>query len=393
MSTLLFAIDFVLCAICISALIYSIKLKIKKRMIIAFSIISICEAFLTFFAVRSEVIPSYLPNVKIRSIVAIIFAIYEIAYVVNYRFNRVSTASIRDAFDKTDVGLCYFTAKGKVVLCNEKMNSISRAMQKTNVLNGNEFVELINSHNSTTITLNDNWIVDFAVRKYNEKYTEIMAVDVTDRAKTIESLRLENEKIDASNRRIREYGLLLDEYVREKEILNAKIRIHDSFGGLLLSTQKVIKENDYDSVSELVQGWKNNLDLLSVRTQETPLNLIDDLIETANKIGVKINIDGAIPDDDKALDIIALSIRECLTNCVMHADSHNLFVSLESKNDSHNITIKNDGNQPKNEIKEGGGLSMLRKKVSLANGTMNIDSVPEFKLSITIPKEEKQNAK
>lgn len=384
MSTLFFTIDFILCAICISALIYSIKLKIKKRMIIAFSIISICEAVLTYFAVRSEVIPSYLPNVKISSVAAIIFAIYEIAYVVNYRFNRVSTASIRDAFDKTDVGLCYFTDKGKVVLCNEKMNSISRAMQKTNVLNGNEFVEVINSHNSTTITLNENWIVDFAVRKYNEKYTEIMAVDVTDRAKAIESLRLENEKIDASNRRIREYGLLLDEYVREKEILNAKIRIHDSFGGLLLSTQKVIKENDYDSVLELVQSWKNNLDLLSVRTQETPLNLIDDLIETANKIGVKINIDGVIPNDDKALDIIALAIRECLTNCVMHADSHNLFVSLESKNDSHNISIKNDGNQPKNEIKEGGGLSMLRKKASLANGTMKIDSQPEFKLSITI---------
>lgn len=393
MSTLFFAIDFVLCAICISALIYSIKLKIKKHMIIAFSIISICEAVLTFFAVRSEVITSYLPNVKISSVAAIIFAIYEIAYVVNYRFNRVSTASIRDAFDKTDVGLCYFTTKGKVVLCNEKMNSISRAMQKTNVLNGNEFVELINSYNSRTIALNENWIVDFAVRKYNEKYTEIMAVDVTDRAKAIESLRLENEKIDASNRHIREYGLLLDEYVREKEILNAKIRIHDSFGGLLLSTQKVIKENDYDSVLELVQGWKNNLDLLSVRTQETPLNQIDDLIETANKIGVKINIDGVIPNDDKALDIIALSIRECLTNCVMHADSHNLFVNLESINDSHNITIKNDGNQPKSEIKEGGGLSMLRKKVSLANGTMKIDSQPEFKLSITIPKEEKQNAK
>lgn len=393
MSTALFAVDFTLCAICISALIYSIKLKIKKRMITAFFINTVYEAVLTFFADGSEFIPSYLPNVKIGSAVAIIFAVCEIAYVANYRFNRVSTASIRDAFDKTGVGLCYFTAKGKVVLCNEKMNSISRAMQNTNVLNGNEFVELINSCNSTTITLNDSRTVDFTVRKYNEKYTEIMAVDVTDRAKAIESLRLENENIDASNRHIREFGLLLDEYVREKEILNAKIHIHDSFGGLLLSTQKVIKENDFSAVDELVQSWKNNLDLLSVRTQKTPLNQIDDLIKTANKIGVKINIDGAIPNEEKAFDIISLAIRECLTNCVMHADSHNLFVNLENKNNSHNITVKNDGKRPKSEVKEGGGLSMLRKKVNLANGSMKIDSLPEFKLSITIPKEERRNAK
>jgi len=36
---------------------------------------------------------------------------------------------------------------------------------------------------------------------------------------------------------------------------------------------------------------------------------------------------------------------------------------------------------------EGGGLSTLRRRVERAGGTMTVQSFPQFKLTVTIPKE------
>ena len=36
---------------------------------------------------------------------------------------------------------------------------------------------------------------------------------------------------------------------------------------------------------------------------------------------------------------------------------------------------------------EGGGLSTLRRRVERAGGIMTVQSFPEFKLTVTVPKE------
>jgi signal transduction histidine kinase len=51
------------------------------------------------------------------------------------------------------------------------------------------------------------------------------------------------------------------------------------------------------------------------------------------------------------------------------------------------VTVTNDGKPPESEITEGGGLSTLRKRVERAGGTMLVQSVPVFKLTVTVPKE------
>ena len=48
----------------------------------------------------------------------------------------------------------------------------------------------------------------------------------------------------------------------------------------------------------------------------------------------------------------------------------------------YNVRIRNNGNQPDNEITEGGGLSNIRQKIEKAGGYMKIQSTPEFELCI-----------
>ena len=60
----------------------------------------------------------------------------------------------------------------------------------------------------------------------------------------------------------------------------------------------------------------------------------------------------------------------------------------KNENGKYTIEITNDGEKPKDEIIEGGGLSGLRLLVERENGTMIIHSVPQFKLIIELPQGE-----
>ena len=63
-------------------------------------------------------------------------------------------------------------------------------------------------------------------------------------------------------------------------------------------------------------------------------------------------------------------------------------VTVSDKNSKYTIKVTNDGEQPKGEIIEGGGLSGLRLLVERENGTMIIHSAPQFELLIELPQGE-----
>ena len=49
--------------------------------------------------------------------------------------------------------------------------------------------------------------------------------------------------------------------------------------------------------------------------------------------------------------------------------------------------LRNDGTKPEAEIVEGGGLGSLRKRVESVSGSMTVTHIPEFILTVTLPKE------
>lgn len=86
--------------------------------------------------------------------------------------------------------------------------------------------------------------------------------------------------------------------------------------------------------------------------------------------------------------ILIAAMHECLTNTVSHANGKTMTVTVSEKNGKYTIEITNDGEKPKGEIIEGGGLSGLRLLVERENGTMIIHSTPQFELIIELPQGE-----
>ncbi|MDY2902985.1 MAG: ATP-binding protein, partial [Bacilli bacterium] len=113
------------------------------------------------------------------------------------------------------------------------------------------------------------------------------------------------------------------------------------------------------------------------------------IMDAAKLVGVTIKFYGEQPKADRVNEkLLIAAMHECLTNTVLHANGQTMTVNVANKNGKYIIVITNDGEKPKYEIIEGGGLSGLRSLVERENGKMTIHSNPQFELIIELPQGE-----
>ena len=110
------------------------------------------------------------------------------------------------------------------------------------------------------------------------------------------------------------------------------------------------------------------------------------LREAAEAVGVRLTLNGEIPDDMRKVLVIA--IHECLTNTVKHADGSELTVDLTDEDGVMTAVFTNDGKPPEGEISEKGGLKSLRTAVEQVRGEMELAAVPQFRLTIRVDRKE-----
>ena len=189
----------------------------------------------------------------------------------------------------------------------------------------------------------------------------------------------------------------LDRTVREEETFAMKMRVHDDMGLCLLTARRALEENA--ALSELQEAGKVWLRVLG-RTlasgsaaEEQPEQpstgaALDELLSSAEGIGVRIRLEGKLPKDSANAYLLITAMRECATNVVRHAGGSEMTVRIQSDERCVTAHITNNGAPPAGDITEGGGLSGLRRRVESAGGTMRLDSRPSFALTITLPREE-----
>ncbi|MBQ7700295.1 MAG: ATP-binding protein [Clostridia bacterium] len=218
----------------------------------------------------------------------------------------------------------------------------------------------------------------------NENYTEYTARDETKLYETTVELKKRREHIEKANEKIREYNKKIDSVIRERELLDAKVRIHDDMGRALLSLRSYLYREDKDRGS-LVKLWRVTVSILRRETvADVSDDRIDALSEAASAVDVTLHFDGEIPDDPVIREISAAAIRECLTNTVKHADGHNLYIKTSYCCGAYTIKIKNDGKQPDKPVEETGGLHTLRKTAERYGGKMKCGWERGFELTVSL---------
>lgn len=331
-----------------------------------------------------------------------VFALYS---VLKWKREHITPASIKEGLDRLPAGLCYHNKDGVPKLINHRMDNLCRYITGEPLFDANEFWRKLKkgevlpgniaqqTGENPIVTVLGNTTLSFTKIEREiggEKLFEIRATDITQKFALSNKLRKSNNELRELNRRLQEYGENVYDITREREILTAKVNIHDMLGKAQLATKRYIESSDSNiTKEELVDIWNGTLYLFDGGFADTKDDVnLDELYDAAKIMGIRLIIDGTVPKDKSFLRFVMSGARESLTNAVHHAKASELKVKLYSTYTHFIIEYTNDGLQPTSEISEGGGLSSLRQSVEGAGGIMETDIYPKFILRLKIPSKE-----
>ena len=308
-------------------------------------------------------------------------------------FERITPDSIREATNDVTMGICFADPAGRIILCNETMRELSYMMigsypQMIGELDTVLFPPGPNGERSSSGIF---FFPNGNVRQFNssritvsgeEGWRQMTAQDITELYHVSEHLESENRRLAETNRKLRAMYDRMTDDIRERESLEMKVRVHDTMGRSLITIQDIMENSD--EADKKLAELKEAVSILS-ESSSSPRGDIYDEIKNCEKLGVRLILNGYVPNDIRLERLVVAAIRECATNCVKHAHGTYVAVNIQKRFGIYSVTITNDGEKPKGKITEGSGLSSLRRSVEAAGGEMLTAHSPRFALLLNLP--------
>ena len=315
-----------------------------------------------------------------------------------YRRTVLTRSSIKEGVDKISSGLCFYYESGRVVLMNYRMDQLCHLIAGCDLQNAERFyrilqngevdaaVQRLSYGEQPSFRLPDGSVWMFTHQQL-EGIHQLIAADITQLQEITDELAEKNRHLEALNRRLRQYGENVDELTRTKERLEIKARIHRELSQTLLATRRYLLDENNAYEAPLEQ-WQKNIAMLrkeaEVLQDEDPMSMLRRAVKMT---GVDLSIEGELPEPLWLQRFFVQAAAEALTNAISHAGAKTLFMRLTHDEKTCSIQIRNDGVQPQSAIVEGGGLGSLRRKVEDEGGVMTVTHIPEFTLTVILPKE------
>lgn len=312
-----------------------------------------------------------------------------------YRLGNITIDSIQQALDTLPEGIALCSSDGTVRHSNLKINELCRSVTGNILTDAKVFwarVEEEGREQEGKYIMRDTsdevWLIEKeSMTIKDEQFIQIIATDVTERYAIVEELEKKNEHLQDVQQRMKAVTDLSGDMFVAQEEADARAALHNQLGQLLLMGRHYINHQDVTD-SKIIYSATVQMNQFLLGEAEDPYSGDEDTlaqaISMANGIGVKVDIKGAVPSDDKAKKIISQAITECAANAVKHAEGDTITVEITDTE----IVIANNGKPPKGKINESGGLLSLRKSIEAIGGVMELESTPEFKLMIRITSKE-----
>ena len=305
---------------------------------------------------------------------------------------QLSPISIKESVDHLPCALCFAWENGQPFLKNLKMDELSHLITGEALLNANDFWKTVEPQPIVTLENGQTWNFERVQMEASGRTVyQISGTNITEEAQLQWELEEDNLRLNAMNRRLRQYGQDVQEATREKEILRAKTRVHDQIGHALLQTRQFLSGTQGDTES-VCAAWRQNVRLLLGKyADEQCADDFEQLSRAAQAIGVTIERSGVFPEDGtEAAQLAEAAAHECLTNLVRHAGGTRLEIIGEKTASGWRFRYLNDGNAPDGPIVEGSGLAALRARTEAAGGAMEVFHAPRFMLVLTLPEERQE---
>lgn len=313
--------------------------------------------------------------------------------------------SVRQAMDTLPSGIGFFTGAGQPVLCNLQLYRLfwmlaGRDLQHLSELRqalaacgkNSRLARLAGEEDSyrfpdgsvwrcaeTPVTLSDGTV-----------FTQVVFSDMTELYQKGRELKEQAAQLEAFSRELKALSDNMLTLTKETEILAAKTRLHDEMGAGIVAIRQILCQQPppLETAGENLRLFQRAVSALKSDSEAAPDALGGELAEflrDAETIGVKVTLTGQMPQQPDAARLFVLALRECLSNGVRHADATELSAVIREDAGSVSLRVSNNGRPPLSEVTPRGGLLNLRRQTAALGGQMQLQWLPDFALTITLP--------
>lgn len=333
--------------------------------------------------------------------VSVLTGIFQWSFLYKKSRDMITTRSIKESIDLLPDGVCFSTDRGMPILMNSRMRQLCTEFTGEGLMDTEKFwrdlrngnvrkgIRPLKQREAAFIDTNGQ-VWDFRRSRLSyggEKVTEISAVNITTQYHLHKELVARYERLNDVNSRLHHFSEEVEKVTREKEILAAKIKLHDEIGRSLLILRSYLTETpEKRDRSRLLPLWQY---IVTSMQEGTILKEREDSLLFLKKEAADFNVDifleGLLPANPSVRNVIFAAVRECAGNTAKHARGDRLFITIHDTEENTEVFITNNGNAPGGSIHETGGLKNLRKMVEERGGSMQIKSSPVFVLHLCFP--------
>ena len=332
---------------------------------------------------------------------AVICALYRA--LIRFGKDQITPMSVREAVDSLPDGICFYLPGGRMLMLNAAMQNLCRNALGRVPLSGEALRKALFSgkfkagyrgtvlEDTMLITAPDGTVWSLSERDAflgKEAAHGVTATDVTKLYRKTLLLQAREEKLSELNEQLAAYNREIVSLTAEKERLNARVRLHDEVGADLLTIKSYLagsrSENDREDIRRRLR--RNVSFLLSgdAPASEDEYVLLQN---TAAQLGVRVLVQGSLPQSEPQKHVVTTAIHECFTNTLRHARGDKLQVLAEERGGDYVIRLTSNGEQPAGPIRETGGLKSLRELTEYIGGSMEITYSPVYTVTLILPKE------
>ncbi|MCR5177547.1 MAG: hypothetical protein K6C95_01035 [Lachnospiraceae bacterium] len=357
----------------------------KMRMIAEGALFLVFLLLLSFLSVSRDgktALPSLL-LVLFLAAAAMIATRSVILLAIEHRRNkeRLSGYSLKQAVDNMDMGILFADPSGQIILINRVMEELAAGMtgripQSVNELGNLDGMSIYEDGKGHKWEFTRTGVAGSA----ENGFMRMIAWDVTELLEYNKKLEDDNGALLDTNGKLKAMYEHLADSIREEETLKLRIRIHNDMGCSLIYLRELLETGDDVGMDRQLDILKDVLSYLRQGKDERP----EDLADRAAEMGVRLVTDGSWPENEKLKSITGDAVMECVTNCVKHAGGDEVTLRIEREGSVYRIRISNNGRAPDGEIREGGGLGSIRRRIMECGGNFSISSAPVFAMEITL---------
>ena len=237
---------------------------------------------------------------------------------------------------------------------------------------------------------------------YQQRLPSFAALELDIIANAINHMSYELQQAQSANQALTRHTLSIQETERQQLSQD----LHDEFGQSLtaikvMAAAAVSPKADLQQISRSIQDSCEHLMqvLRSMMQQLHPLTLgqlglaatLEELVSVWQKrypnLDWQLDYDSNIDQLPDALSIqIFRVIQECLTNCVRHAQAHQVRIDLHTLQQTQQLklTIRDDGQGCSDQqLYSGFGLKGIRERIHSLKGRLDISTAPQQGMQIT----------